>query len=143
MLLFAISAGCSKQTPSVTAADPAKNPQVEIKIDSDQPTFNRGQSITIMITIKNLTAQELAAPETYWSASVLLDGKEYKRLAEHIGDWNGAGIILPNGGLFRSGLTLSEYGIKQDILTAGKHECAVKIEDDISNRLTIEIEKDR
>jgi len=143
VLLLAISAGCSKQAPSPTAGAPANNPKVEIKIESERATFKRDQDITIMITIKNLTAQELDAPETYWSASVLLDGKEYKRLAEHTSDWNGPGVILPNGGLFSSGLTLSEYGIKQDALTLGKHEVVVKIEDDLSNVVKITIEEGR
>jgi len=142
-LILAITAGCSRQASSPISETPASNPKVEIKIESERTTFKTGEDITIMITIKNLTSQELAAPETYWSISVLLDENEFKRLPEYIGSWNGPGVILPNGGYFQTGLTLSEYGIGQDVLTLGEHELAVKTEDDVSNVLTIIIEESR
>ena len=143
VLMLLICLGCSRQASSSIEELPARNPKVEIKIESERTTFITGENITVMITIKNLTSQELAAPETYWLASVLLDGNEFKRLPEYIGSWNGPGVILPNGGYFYTGLTLSEYGIGQDVLTPGEHELAVKIEDDVSNVLTITIEENR
>ncbi len=111
------------------------SPNVEIKIESDRRTFTVDEPITI--TIKNLTSQDLDAPETYWSASVVLDGKEFKRLPGHIGSWNGPGVILRDGGQMRTLLTLSEYGVSQDSLTVGQHSIRVKIGDDLSNTLVI------
>ena len=134
VLTLLICAGCSQ---------PASNPKVEIKIESEQTIFRTDENISVLITIKNLTSKDLPAPETYWSAFVLLDGKEYKRLAKHIGDWNGPGVIIPNGGLFQTGLTLSEYGIGPDVLTLGKHKLSVKIENDVSNVLTITMKENR
>lgn len=113
------------------------SPIVEINIESDRRTFTVGETITVTITIKNLTSQDLSAPETYWSARIVLDGKEFKRLPQYIGMWNGPGVILRNGGHMRTLLTLSEYGISQEFLTVGRHSIRVKIGDDLSNTLVI------
>ncbi|HDZ22257.1 hypothetical protein LCGC14_0274960 [marine sediment metagenome] len=133
--------GDSGQTGTLAIVEQVLS-KVEIKIESERTTFRTGESITFGITIQNLTPQEIAAPLTYWSASVLLDGEEFTRLPEHIGDWNGPGVILPDGGYFGTGLTLSDYGIGDEVLTIGEHEIAVKIENDVSNVLTITIEED-
>ena len=115
----------------------ACSPNVAIQIESDRSTFTVGEGITVTITIKNLTSQDLDAPETYWSARIVLDGKEFERLPQYIGMWNGPGVILRDGGHMRTLLTLSEYGISQEFLTVGEHSIRVKIGDDLSNTLVI------
>ncbi len=137
ILLLAAGVGCYQQSPPSIAQPARLSPNVEIKIESDRRTFTVGETIKVTITIKNLTSQDLNAPETYWSASVVLDGKEFKRLPEHIGNWNGPGVILRDGGQMRTVLTLSEYGVSQESLAVGEHSIRVKIGDDLSNTLVI------
>ena len=115
----------------------ASIPIVEIRIESNRRTFTVGETMTVTITIKNLTSQDLSAPETYWSARIVLDGKEFKRLPQYIGMWNGPAVILRDGGHMRTLLTLSEYGISQEFLNVGEHSIRVKIGDDLSNTLVI------
>lgn len=137
VLLLAAGVGCY-QPSSPSIAQPANpSPNVEIKIESNRRTFRVGEPITVTITIKNLTSNDLDAPETYWSATVVLDGKEFKRLPQYIGMWNGPGVILRNRGQMGTVLTLSEYGISQEFLTVGEHSMRVKIGDDLSNTLVI------
>ena len=151
-LLLTLSAGCINPSPPTVqvAAHPKSviaspavitNPKVEITIGSANGVFKSGDEITISIRIKNLTDKNMDAPTTYWSAVLLLDGNEHKRLPKHIGDWNGPGVIIA-GGEFCAGMSLSEYGITKEILSVGKHEVRMKIGENVSNPLTITITAD-
>lgn len=80
LVLVVAVAGCSRRESVPTPERPSPHVKLEIKIEAERTTFKVGEDPTIMITIKNLTSQDLPAPETYWSASVLFDEKEYKRL---------------------------------------------------------------
>ena len=105
---------------------------------SPKSEFARNEEIDVTLTITNQTEEDIQAPETFWSARVLFDKKEYKRLPKYTGDWNGPGLIIA-GGKFRTGVSLAAYGITEKSLTDGKHTLAVKIGEVVSNSLTITI----
>src|SRR6185436_17862604 len=81
---------------------------------------------------------EIEAPATYWSSRLVLDGKEHKRLPEFSGAWNGPRAVLPKTD-FRTTLALSEYGVKPTALALGSHKITLKIAEDESSELTINI----
>jgi hypothetical protein len=141
-LLATLVMECSAQTSKQPWQVDGKASSTKITIESGQTTFKAGVDVTIMIRLKNLTDKYLDTPTTYWSAVVLFDRKEHKRLRKYMGDWSGPGIIVP-GGEFSSRITLSEYGLTSENLSVGTHEVAMKIGDAVSNTLTIKITENR
>ena len=131
--------GCSSFLAGDVARGVKATPETELTIEAEKETIAIGEDLGITLTIKNLRDVEVSSPEAYWSAIVLLNGKEYKRLPEHSQAWNGAGWILANGGMLRSILTLREYGICSEGLAPGRQELVVEIDHDMSNQLTFEI----
>lgn len=111
---------------------------IQLTISSDKKVFTFGEDITFFVNIKNLTSKEIDAPSLYWLIKVLVDGKEYSINKKHIGNWNGPGILIPEG-YFGAGITLSNYDINKDILMAGKHDILLKIGSVLSNKITIEV----
>jgi len=117
----------------------AGDSRYEIVLEGETVVFDRAESVSIQITIRNLGMKNLHAPDLYWGLSVVWDGKEYKRDPKYIGAWNGIGEIIPKGWL-RTGFSLSDYLVPTDVLTAGRHTIALKDAFAESNTLTVFIE---
>jgi len=137
LLIPILCAGCLGQSTSST--DKATTPpRVGIRVESGKTAFKSHEDVTMKVYIKNLTSNKFDAPTTCWSAHIMLDGKEYRRLPEYTGNWKGSDIIDPAGELNIS-IKLSEYGIQKESFKPGKHAIAVKIVDVVSNTLNITI----
>ena len=130
--LPAATAPASRPTPKATE----RAAKVAIKIESDRVAFAAGEDVVLGLAITNLGTAEIEAPSTYWATRAILDGKEYKRLPMFIGNWNGAGVILPKTE-YRTTTSLLEYGITPLILVPGRHKVVMRIGDDVSNELTL------
>ena len=113
----------------------------EIVLDEEPFVFDKAESVSIQINIRNLEMRKLIAPDLYWGLSVLWDGKEYKRDPKHTGrwKWNGPVEIIPKTA-WRTGFSLSEYLVPAEVLTAGRHTIALKDAFAESNTLTVVIE---
>jgi len=122
----------------------AKNPlpaPYEIVLHGERVVFDKAESVSIQITIRNLGMRKLIAPDLYWGVSVIWDGKEYKRDPKHTGrwKWNGPGEVSPKTA-WRTGFSLSEYLVPAEVLTAEPHTVALKDAFAESNTLTVFIE---
>ena len=131
-----------ERSNEVTFTIRAEKPKVSLKIESDRLKYLPGEDVVVMVTIGNLGPDDIEAPATYWSARIILDGKEYSRLEKFIGDWNGPAFIIPNG-VYRGGITLAEYGVDPSTLKPGDHKLSLKIGNDVSNELTFSIQADK
>ncbi len=103
--------------------------------------FDKAESVTSQVIVRNLGVKKLIAPELYWVLSVVWDGKEYKRDPNKRA-WNGPWEIIPKTA-WRTGFSLSEYLVPADLLTAGRHTIALNDAFAESNTLTVFIEKAR
>jgi hypothetical protein len=112
----------------------------EIVLEGENVVFDKAESVSMQIIVRNLGMKKLIAPELYWGLSVVWDGKEYKRDHKHIGTWNGHAEITPKT-VWRTGFSLSEYLIPAEALTAGRHTMALRDAFTESNTLTVFIEK--
>ena len=117
----------------------AAESKVSLQIDVNRETFAVEEDVQFALTIDNVGSQNLDAPSTYWSATLILDGKEHKRLPEFTTDWNGPGQIVPGGGYRGGGTEISEYGIVRGSLQPGRHTLAVQLGTEKSNELAITI----
>ena len=120
----------------------AKNPQpapYEIVLHGERVVFDKAESVSIQITVRNLGMKKLIASDLYSGLSVVWDGKEYKRDPKHIGIWNGPGEIIPKA-VLGTGFSLSEYLVPAEALTAGRHTIALNDASAQSNTLTVFIE---
>jgi hypothetical protein len=121
LLLLPVCAGCS--------------PQVAVEIE---PVGTRvlpvGAEAAIMIKIENITSQEIDFCDTYCSASVLVDGVEYERLPEYMGDCPVNDTLAETESMM-TGLPLSEHGLDEEVLTTGSHTIAVRIGRAYSNEI--------
>jgi len=110
----------------------------EIVLDGDNVEFNKDETVSSQIVIRDLGVKKMIAPDLYWGLSVVWDGKEYwpdrKRRA-----WNGPWEIAPKTA-WRTGCSLSEYLVPTEVLTAGRHTIALKDASAESNTLTVFIE---
>ncbi|MEW6009109.1 MAG: hypothetical protein AB1629_05715 [Candidatus Omnitrophota bacterium] len=111
---------------------------LQLTIKSDKEVYEVGEEVGFQLTIKNVSSEEIEAPELIWSSKVIIDGKEYSLDSKYIGIWNGPGIILAGTEMFSS-IVLSRYGITKDVLTLGKHDISVKIGNAFSNTIQIEV----
>ena len=112
----------------------------EIVLVGEHVVFDKAESVSSQIIIRNLGVKKMIVPGLYWGLSVVWDGKEYKRDPKHIGVWNGPGEIIPKG-VLGTGFSLSEYLVPAEALTAGRHTIAMKDAFAESNTLKVFIEK--
>jgi hypothetical protein len=113
-------------------------PKVSLAVECDREEFAAGEDVTVTLRINNLGAADITAPSTFWFVSILLDGKEYKRLPKFIGNWNGPGTIIPDGS-YGGAVDLSEYGVKPATLASGEHKLTAKFGDEQSNELAFTV----
>ena len=111
----------------------------EIVLNGENVVFDKAESVSSRIIIRNLGLKKMLAPDLYWGLAVVWDGKEYKRDPKRIGMWDGHGEIFPKG-VFSTGFSLSEYLVPTEVLTAGGHTIALKDASAESNTLTVFIE---
>jgi len=124
-------------------ANPLQTPKdapYEIVLDGEHVVFDKAESVSIQITVRNLGTKKLFMPDLYWGLSVVWDGKAYKRNPNYIGPWNGIAELIPKGS-WRSTFSLSEYLVPVDLLTVGRHTIALKNASAESNTQTIFLEK--
>jgi hypothetical protein len=112
----------------------------EIVLEGEKVVFDKAESVSIQITVRDLGVKKMIAPDLYWGLSVVWDGREYKRDPKYIGNWNGPWEIIPKTA-WRTGFSLSEYLVPVEVLTAGGHTIALKDASAESNTLTVFIEK--
>ncbi len=112
----------------------------EIVLEGDKVVFDNAETVSSQIVIRDLGVKKMIAPELYWGLSVVWDDKEYKRDPKHTSSWNGPGEIIPKTA-WRTGVSLSEYLVPAQALTAGRHTLALKSASGESNTLTVFIEK--
>ena len=112
-----------------------RNSQDRLKSISTASSLASGRRSQRTLTIRNLGKPEIKAPETFWSANVILDGKVYQRVAQS--PWSGTGIIAP-GSAYEGSVRLSEheFGIKPAVLGPGEHKLAMNIGDETSKEVT-------
>ena len=126
-----------KATPNKPEAGDGR---YEIVLVGQLVVFDKAESVSSQIIIRNLGMKKMIVPGLYWGLSVVWDGKEYKRDPKHIGPWNGPGEIISKG-VLGTGFSLSEYLVPAEALTAGRHTIALKDAFAESNTLTVFIEK--
>src|SRR5438876_5550574 len=112
----------------------------EIVLVGEHVVFDKAESVSSQIIIRNLGVKKMIVPGLYWGLSVVWDGKEYKRDPKHIGRWNGPGEIIPKG-VLGTGFSLSEYLVPAEVLTVGRHTIALKVAFAASTTLTVFIEE--
>lgn len=117
--------------------------RLKLRIVCPKTTVKFGEPVSIMIMMQKLVDDEIEAPTAYWSAIVKIDGKEFKNLNTGCPPWDGPGIV-PKGFEIGIGATLSEsYGISKETLSIGTHKVSVRIDNDVSNTLTIAVVGDK
>jgi hypothetical protein len=104
--------------------------------------FDKAESISSQMVIRDLGVKKMIAPDLFWGLSVVWDGKEYKRDPKWIGDWNGQSEIIPKTA-WSTTFSLSEYLVPSKVLTPGRHTVALKDAFAKSNTLTVFIEKSK
>src|SRR5882672_154571 len=67
----------------------------EIVLEGEKVVFDKAETVSSQVVIRDLGVKKMIAPDLYWGLSVVWDGKEYKRDPKHIGMWNGPWEILP------------------------------------------------
>src|SRR5438876_9874695 len=125
--------------PTTSKGEPV-GPPYEIVLDGQRVVFDKAQSVSIQITVRNLGMKKLIAPDLYWGLSVVWDGKEYKRNPKHSVLWDGHAEIMPKTA-WRTTFSLSEYLVPAEAWTAGRHSIALRDAFAESNTLTVFIEK--
>lgn len=128
ILLLITSVGC-KQKPEQS---------LQLTIKSDKEVYELGEDVTLPLTIKNISSKQVNVPQLIWSSKVIINGREYSRRPEYIGNWNGPAVILSGTEMFTA-IGLSSYDITDGTLVVGKHDIALKIDIAISNTITIEV----
>ncbi len=123
-----------------TSKGEADGPPYEIVLDGQRVVFDKAESVSIQITVRNLGMKKLIAPDLYWGLSVVWDGKEYKRNHKHSVLWDGHAEIMPKTA-WRTTFSLSEYLVPAEAWTAGRHSIALRDAFAESNTLTVFIEK--
>jgi len=110
----------------------------EIVLSGEKVVFDKAESVSIQITIRNLGMKKLIAPDLYSGLSVVWDGKEYKL---GVYSWGGIGPyeIIPKG-YWSRGFSLSDCLVPAEALTAGRHTIALKDAFAESNTLTVFID---
>ena len=146
-ILFSVQRleGAASVADEAARGEDVKRPEhapYEIVLDDEHIVFDKAESVSVQITIRNLETKKLFVPDLYWGLSVVWDGKAYKRNPEYMRAWNGPADLYPfPKGLWRSMFSLSEYLVPVDLLTAGRHTIALKDASAESNTQTIFIEK--
>ncbi len=51
----------------------------EIVLEGETVVFDKAETVTSQIVIRDLGVKKMIAPDLYWGLSVVWDGKEYKR----------------------------------------------------------------
>ncbi len=123
---------------SVSAIKPEHSPY-EIVLGGEKVVFDKAETVSSPIVIRDLGVKKMIAPDLYWGLSVVWDGKEYKRDPKHIGMWNGPWEIMPKTA-WRTIFSLSEYLVPAEVLTVGRHTIALRDAFAESNTLTVSIE---
>ena len=123
----------------VLSGSPTGSPApYEIVLVGEKVVFDKAETVSSQLVIRDLGMKELIAPTLLRELSVIWDGKSYKR--EGMGPWNGPREIFPKTAL-RERISLSDFRVPAEALTAGRHTIAIKDAVTDSNTLTVFIEK--
>ncbi len=123
---------------SVGYAQKSKQP-LQLTIKSDKQAYFIDERITFLLAVKNLSSKEIQILDPVSGTKLILlilDGKEYKAIGPTT--WGGPSAIPPQGEM-NIAIDFAEYGITADVLTSDKHNIAVKINETISNTITIQL----
>ena len=110
----------------------------EIVLEGETVVFDKAETVSCRMVIRDLGVKKVIAPDLYWGLSVVWDGKEYKRDPNKRA-WNGPWEIIPKTA-WGTGFSLSEYLVPTEVLTAEPHTVALKDAFAESNTLTVFIE---
>lgn len=124
-----------KRMSAQKASESPEHASFEIIAESEQIVFDAAAEVSAQLLVRNLDERSLAAPELFWGLTIVWDGIEYRRDPKYIGNWNGAAEILPQTS-WRTSVSISEYQIPPDALTAGRHTMALKGAAATSNTLS-------
>jgi hypothetical protein len=126
------------------ASGPAARPRTtstapyELTLIAEKKPFASADQVYPAIDIKILGTKEWYAPTLYWGLKLVWDGKEYARKPEHIGAWNGPGLLGPNTSM-RTAISVVEYTVPAAALAPGRHTMAVKDKHAQSNTIVVVI----
>ncbi|MEW6009114.1 MAG: hypothetical protein AB1629_05740 [Candidatus Omnitrophota bacterium] len=111
---------------------------LQLTIRSDKKVFAVDEDINLWPMLKNLTSQVIEdVPDLIASSKIILDSKEYNH--KYLGDWSVRWREIPPNGSIGFILGLADYEFAKEILTIGKHDIAVKINEVTSNTIQIEV----